>query len=236
MKKKILVLTFVLMLSVLIVGCGKEEKEENKPNMVGGWEIVLTEKEVGLEENELNIFNDAKSNYNSLELDPVAILGTQVVAGTNYMYLAKGYQKGEEDNATYKVVIVYKDLEGKSTITRVNDFDFTKYVNENIESSNEQLLGGWYTEAPGKLYMLDDEEVQESWDKATETITGMVYNPIAVVGKQLVSGTNYAVLCYGRASTNGNTDGVYLLTLYKDLKGTQEIVSHAYIDLADFNK
>lgn len=235
MKRKIF-FAFIILMCILVVGCGKqEEKEDEKRNMLSEWEIVLTDDIIGLDEEEINMFNDACSNYTSLEFDPVALLGTQVVSGTNYMFLAKGYQKGEEEKSTYKIVIIYKNLEGKATITRVNDFDYTKYVNENIDNNNGQLSGRWYTNAPGKVYMLD-EEVQEIFDKAMETITGMMYNPIAVVGKQSASGTNYAILCYGRASTNGTIDGVYLLTLYKDLKGTQEIVSHAYINLADFNK
>ena len=233
MKNKVLIVTIVIAVCLIVTSCGKEKKEEKIK--VGGWETVLTKEEVGLDESLLQTFNNAKENYTSLILDPVALLGKQVVAGTNYMFLAKGYQKGEEDKATYKIVIIYKNLEGMSTITRVKDFDFTKYTNENIENNTEKLVGGWFVESSGKLNVLDGK-VGEIWEKATETLTGMSYNPIAVVGKQLVSGTNYAVLCYGRGSYDETTEGIYLVTLYEDLKGTSEIVSNAYINLAEFNK
>lgn len=239
MKKKLLIFTFVLAVALFVTGCGKEKEKENSEKgakMVGGWETVLTNKQVGLDEETLKLFNSAKEGYVGLNLEPVAILGKQVVAGTNYMFLAKGTPVVQNPETSYKVVIVYKDLQGKAEITKVSDFDFTKYTNENIDNNNQQLSGGWNTEAPGKLNMLDDEDVQYAFDKATETLTGMTYNPIAIVGKQIVSGTNYAVLCYGRASTNGTVEGIYLLTLYKDLNNNQEITSNAYIDLAEFNK
>jgi len=231
MKKKILILFFVVVFGLVITGCGSnKEKEDDK--MTGGWEIVLSDNQIEMDEELLKIFNDAKENYTSMILDPVALLGEQVVAGTNYMFLAKGYQSGEE--ATYKIVVIYNDLENKSTITSVSDFDYTKYVNENIESNFENLAGGWYVNAPGKLNVLDSE-VQDIFDNATSTLTGMMYNPIAVLGKQIVSGTNYAIICYGRASYEGMSDAIYLITLYEDLNGNDEIVSHAYIDISEYN-
>lgn len=244
MKKKLFILTLAVVLCLTITACGKE-KEEEKENeevetgenihMVGGWETVLTDKQVGLEEAEIKIFNDAKEKYTGLKIEPVALLGKQLVAGTNYMFLAKGTPIVQNPTTSYKIVVVYNDLQGKSSITSVLDFDFSKYTNKNVDYNSNDVVGGWTVEAPGKLNVLDDEEVSSAWEKVTKTLTGMSYNPIAVVGKQLVSGTNYAVLCYGKASTNGNTEGVYLLTLYKDLEGKEEIVSHAYINLADFN-
>ena len=241
MKKKLLIFTFVLAFALIITGCGKEkEKEEDnteKENkVVGGWEIVLTDKQVGLEEAELKLFEDAKKEYVGLNLEPVAILATQVVAGTNYMFLAKGSPVVPDPETSYKIVIVYKDLQGKAEITKVSDFDFTKYTNKNSDNPNEQLVGGWTVSAPGKINMLDNEEIQKAWDKATETLTGMSYNPIAIVGKQLVAGTNYAIICYAKGSYEGAKEAIYLVTLYKDLNGNQEITYQTYIDLAEFNK
>ena len=237
MKKNLLIFSFVITIALFITGCGKGEKEkEEKENKVGVWKTVLTDKQVGLDEETLKLFESAKEKYVGPKLEPVAVLGKQVVAGTNYMFLAKGTPVAENSETSYKVVIIYKDLQGKIEITKVSDFDFTKYTNKNIESDYQQLAGGWYTEAPGKLNMLEDEDVQAAFDKAIEALTGMTFNPIAVVGKQVVSGTNYAILCYGKASTNGTVEGIYLLTLYKDLNGNQEIKYNAYIDLADFNK
>lgn len=232
----------ILILGVfLLTGC-EEKKEENNTKepltvggKVGGWETMFANKQVNMDEETLKIFENAKKDYTSLELDAVALLGQQVVAGTNRMFLAKGYQKGEESKATYRIVIVYTDLQNKSTITKVEDFDYSKYTHVNIERNAEVLLGGWSTDLPTKGAELEPE-VQAVFDGATSTLTGMTYYPITTLGKQIVAGTNYAVICYGGASYQNAIGSIYVLTIYKDLTGNQEIVSQAYVNLADFNK
>ena len=80
-----------------------------------------------------------------------------------------------------------------------------------------------------------DQSIQSAFDKATETLIEISLNPIAVLGKQIVSGTNYAILCYGRI-TESSLYSIYLITLYEDLNGKAEIVSQAYVNLSDYNK
>ena len=224
--KKIVLFTILVAACLTLVACGGKEDDEEE--IVGGWETVFADKEMYMSAETLKIFEDAKKDYTDLELKPVALLGTQVVAGTNYMYLAKGYVEGKED-------IVYKDLSGKPAITKVTDFDYTKYVNENVESDSDVLAGGWYVDFPKETELLD-KETQEVFDNATSTLTGMVYYPIAVLGSQVVAGTNYAILCYGSASYEDMPGAIYLITIYSDLNNKQEITSHAYVDLANYNK
>ena len=64
----------------------------------------------------------------------------------------------------------------------------------------------------------------------------MSFKPLVLMGTQVVAGTNYAVLCYGSATVPDAKEGIYLLTLYEDLEGNGELISTAYIDLANFNK
>jgi hypothetical protein len=237
--KKIFVGTLVL-LCLLTVACKKKgESEVDKtpePAIVGGWETVLANQANDIDEETVNLFNNAKAKYTGLNLDLVALLGKQVVAGTNYMFLVKAYKPGEDDKVSYKIVIVYHDLEGNDTISKVNDFDYTKYTNVNIDANNEQLSGGWNVESSGRPYTLFEDGEDNFYTKATETLTGMNFKPLALIGKQLVAGTNYAVLCYGAATVPDAKEAIYLLTIYEDLNGSSKISSIAYIDLAEFNK
>lgn len=205
------------MVLMLVVGCGNKVKD---------WFIDMTGNKQDLEDNVKEIFDNAKSDYSG-ELDYVALLAKQVVAGTNYMFLCKS-----EDN--YKVVIVYNNLENVSQITHVSDFDPTKYVNEEYELDNEKLVGGWYVEIPDKPMSLS-KDIQEYFDKATETMTGATYYPIAVVTHQDKSGTNYGILCYGEGSYKGSEAGIFMVTLYVDETDKPEIVSIAAVDLKEFN-
>ena len=222
MKKKILIYILVSLTCLLLVGCKKEEKKAND------WILNLNEKDGTVSEEDERIFNDAIGNYSDKELKPVALLGEQVVAGMNYMYLCKN------DNS-FKVAIVYKNLDGKSQITQVSDFNVNKYVNKNIELKNENLSGGWNTIIPGKPIFLD-EKMQTIFDNVVKKIVGVSYYPITVLAHQEKSGTNYAVLCYGRISNQNDTQGVYVLTINVDEHNIQEIVSIANINLADYNK
>ena len=220
MKRRIALSILIISICLLTVGCGKKQQT----NLDGGWENTNKVKAV-LTDDAKEVFN--KISNNDSKLEAIALLGKQVVAGTNYMYLCK-------DKEGYKVVVVYKDLEGKVKITSTTEFDITKYTNTNIDYVQQPESGGWYTEmiTDNKL----DTTTQKIFDKATETLAGSTYYPIAVLGKQIVAGTNYAVLAYGEMSVAGENTGVYLLTLNEDLKGKAEIVSIAYINLADYNK
>lgn len=231
MKRVILCLAVISCL--LMVGC--KSKDDGEEKLAGGWNTIISNQVNDIDEETINIFNNAKSKYKELNLDLVALFGRQVVAGTNYMFLAKGYESGNSQ-ATYKVVIVYHDLQGNDSIAKVSDFDYTKYTNRNIDGLNEQLSGGWNVESTGRPYSLFEDGENNIFEKATSTLTGMSFKPLVLVGKQIVSGTNYAVICYGAATVPDAKEGIYLLTLYEDLNGNGELVSIAYIDLADFNK
>lgn len=240
MKKKYFI---GLLVGVLfLTGCSlfgnkKEEKGEKTPmeNITGGWETIIADKKAGMTNEEVEIFEAAKKNYLDLELEAIAVLGKQVVAGTNYMYLAKGYEKGNEANATYNIVVIYHDLENKSTVKSVSAFDYTKYTNVDKSYNGEQVSGGWSTTLPQKYKILDDK-VQTIFTDATNKQVGITYLPIALVGTQLVSGTNYAILCYGTYSDQNATTAIYLVTIYSDLENNNEIISSANIDLAQYNK
>ena len=230
MKKKLLL--GLLSLALLTMsGCGK--KEEKKEPLSGGWEII-TESESYLPIDAAQLFYKTTAEENEQVL-PIALLGKQVVSGINYMFLV---QKENE----YYVYIIYENLENKTSITSKSKFDLTKYTNENKSVDSKELVGGFKVEVPDEDIpsMKLDEKTQEIFEKASEKLTGTTYYPIAVLAKQIVSGTNYAVLAYGVPSTkelvNNSNTGVYILTLYEDLNGNCEIVSSSWIDLSEYNK
>ena len=227
MRKDFLIILFVMVICLSLVGCKKKENEKGGEK-VNSWVLNLKERENTIEEENLKIFNAATQNYTNMKLTPVAILGEQVVAGTNYMFLAS-------TDSGFKMVVVYHDLEDKSTITQVNDFDVLKYVNENIELKRENLVGGWNAYIPAKPIMLD-EKTQNIFDKATEKLVGVTYLPITILAEQNKSGTNYAFLCYGRLSDQNQTSGIYVLTVYVDEHNTTETISIANIKLSDYSK
>lgn len=226
--KKILL---VLLVCLCVVGCGKKtEKKEVKPT-TDSWNIP-TEFETYLPLDEADLFYKATMNESEFPF-PVALLGKQVVSGTNYMFLV---QKDSE----YYVYVIYQNLEKNLSITSKKKFDLTKYTNENKKMDTKTLAGGWEVELikDDIPSMRLDDKTQKIFEEASSKITDKKFYPLTVLATQQVSGTNYAVIAYGtdKVENSNSTNGVYILTLYKDLKGTSEIVSISNIDLSDYNK
>lgn len=223
--KKILL---VLVLSLCIVGCGK--KKEVKPK-VGGWKIP-SQFETYLPLDASELFYQATLNE-SEQAFPVALLGKQVVSGTNYMFLV-------QSNNEYYVYVIYQNLENKLSITSKKKFDLEKYTNVDKKMDNKDIVGGWSVEIKKEDIpsMILEEKTQKIFEEAADKITDKKFYPLTVLATQQVSGTNYAVIAYGtdKVENSNSTNGVYILTLYKDLKGTSEIVSISNIDLSDYNK
>ena len=225
MKKVFIVLMVIVCL--VMTGCGKEKEKGQEP-MVGGWKTVFTDRVNDILTDDMNVFNNAVKTYDKESLEVYAVLGKQVVSGTNYMFLAKSDNK-------YKIVIIYSDLEGVSKVSKVVDFDYTKYTSKSLDGSASELAGVWYTTKLYDTYVLENEKIQNAFVGATSELDGMNYQPLAVVGEQLVSGTNYAILCYGNAVVPDAKTGIYLLTIYSSLDGKNELTSSYYLDLASFN-
>lgn len=249
MKKTRIALFIVIALCLVLTGCGKTEKKESKKEkkadpvpavepkpIVGGWNALPTEVQVGMDEQTINMFNTAIDTFTDAEVKAVALLGTQLVNGTNYMFLAEEYPENENFDPTYKIVIIHASTDGKAIVTSSADFDFENYTNIEIADASEPIVGGWTVAAPGKLGMISQEHIQEIFDEGSKKITDVTFNPIDVIATQVVSGTNYAILCYGKTASETPKEGIYLVTLYEDLDGNSEITTVAHIDLASLNE
>ena len=233
MKKKILVFIIVISLCIFITGCGnKEQKEES--TIVGGWEIDTTQKTNDISDDAKKIFDKAKEKYTGMELEAVALLGTQVVSGTNYMFLCKGSPTTETPTTTWQIVVVYNDLKDNASISQVNEFDILDYAGKNIEINTESLMGGWTVNKEMQENALE-EKTQEIFNRAVNDNSDFTYTPIALMGKQVVAGTNYAILSLGKSKSDEDSYSINMLTIYDDLESNSSIIYSAYVNLADYN-
>ncbi len=223
--KKIFFVALLIALLIVVTGCQNPFKPNNN-KVTGGLELTNNNVFVA-PENLIEDYNKAMDDYTGRSTDPIALLGTQVVAGTNYMFLCT-------EDKEYKVVVVYNDLENNSSITKATTFDFKQYVDKNNDIDVEELVGGWTIEVPAKPIELS-ENVQAIFDKANENMVGATYYPISQVAHQNKDGKNYAILCFGRLSDQNSTTGVFLLTIKEDENGADTIVSISHVDLKKYN-
>lgn len=219
--KKILFSFVMLFFFVFLTGCSKENNWVNNKE---------SSKVVFIDEVKLS-FEEAINNYSNKNLKPVALLGKQIVSGTNYMFLSKS----EENNKVkYSVVTVYKDLENNSTVKNFFDFDVSKYTNEDISLDQETMLGSWKVEIPSKPIMLD-EKVQSYFNDATSKIVGVTYYPIHLLAKKENDGFNYAIICYGKMSDLNSTVGLFVLNIHVDNNDKSEIKNISAVNLNEYN-
>ena len=88
--------------------------------MLGGWTVcedaaVTDEAKAALEK--------ALENFVGSNIEPVALLGTQVVAGTNYCLLCKLTNVVPDAVPYYAIVFVYQGVDGTAEILSISPID-----------------------------------------------------------------------------------------------------------------
>ena len=97
---------------------------------VGAWEITLPGgKPIMMPYEDAQVaFDTASQKYVGVDLKPLSLLGTQVVAGKNYKYLCYGETVTETPVSALYIVDVYQDLEGNAEITNCAVLDLLSYI------------------------------------------------------------------------------------------------------------
>lgn len=244
MKKGLLSILLAVLVVFFVTACGTSEQsaedEQSKENestetVTGGWELYNNEANV-LPEDVQTAFDKATETFTGSELKPVAYIASQVVAGTNYMILCEATTTTETPVTSYQMVIVYADLEGNTEIKEIKEFDLTAYTEgDSSEISAEQFTGGW--EVAGDISSsVIPQEAKDAFDQATEKLDGNELEPMALLGTQVVAGTNYAFLCHSTLQTEETINGIQVVTVYEDLDGNAEITNICTVDPADYNE
>ena len=79
------------------------------------------------------------------------------------------------------------------------------------------------TEYPGKL----NDDDQAAFDAAAEELAGVSYTPLALMGTQVVAGTNLAFLCCAESATAETESALCVVIVYADLEGNYTLTSIA---------
>ena len=105
-----------------------QSTEETDQNLLGGWQITDSGRPgtLGSEEAQSS-FDKAMADVVGVIYNPIQLLASQVVNGTNYIALARGRVTGADDVALY-VVSWYADLQGNSTVNEIKKLDLNYYV------------------------------------------------------------------------------------------------------------
>ena len=165
------------------------------------------------------VFDKATEALTGASYEPVAYLGSQVVAGTNHLFLCKVTRITEDAFSTYSLVTVYEDLNGGASIAYTQDFSAPA---TSEDGTAEAPIVGAY-EQPETPVVTD--EAKAALEKACMALDGATYEAKALLGTQVVSGTNYQMLCkVTPVVADANAQASYaIVTVYQDLEGNAEI-------------
>lgn len=112
--------------SVADFNTGEIASESIETGVPGGW-FVTDIPACELPEEAGEALNKAKENFEGSEIEPLAYLGSQVVAGLNFAYVARLTTVTDDPVSTLNVVIVYRDLSGGATVTTIEPLNIADY-------------------------------------------------------------------------------------------------------------
>ena len=218
-------LACVAVLIVLFTGRSTEAATEmdKKAPVLGGWTLVTDNTPSMMKDQDKerieSVLKDEGGKFEVLDL-----VATQVVSGANYMYLVYGTDAGCTV-PDYYFVTVYEDTQGNDTLLGITAIDVTNI--QTSEPLGSGATGAWAVRGTGKAGMLPDQDAQASFDAINKG--DVMYNPVALLATQVVSGTNYKALC------KGNDQNLYVVTWYKNLQGASSLTSAECVDIGAYS-
>ncbi len=165
-------------------------------------------------------FEKATEKLMGVNYTAIGILGTQVVAGMNYAILCRSTVVSPDAQPEMKIMYIYADLQGNAEVT-----GFQTII-------GEQLMGG-FTANAGKLALSKNPDVKKVYKKAMEGLAGADYIPAALLGSQVVAGTNYMILCRSQVVYPGAPYQWSLVKVNKDLEGKASLVDIETLELGN---
>lgn len=235
-KRTIVTLWGVLCLVAGLMGCGSNAQTSSSTSdepaaqveessvIVGGWEIN-TEAGTSVSGAYQTVFDNAMAELDGVDYEPVAVIGQQVVAGMNYAYLCKATPVVADPTTSWTIVVIYEDLGGKASFMSARDL-----VVGDVQTTSAQAgeaVGAWegIENAVGLPLPADaDAAFQEAAGARADA--DPVLMPVALLGSQVVAGSNYQVLCLGSDGSDAAAPAVpYVAVVYRNASGSSEITS-----------
>ncbi len=188
--------------------------------LTGGWKATDSPR---MSDEAAAAFGKAMEGLVGVSYEPLACLATQLVSGTNYAILCRAQAVYPDAGQYFAMVYVYENLQGNAEILNIAGLRPDGEADENAGSA-EQLMGGWTAAQEQDAGLM-------AFEKASEALLGVNYTPVYVLGTQVVSGTNYCVLCRAETVAPGAEAYYTLATVYEDLSGNAEITGFRDLDI-----
>ena len=207
----------------------KEQAENNSDApLVGAYNTNLVSFSLKDNPDAMNAFEAAFPNgYNYTHYEPIALLGTQVVSGTNYLYLCKSTWTDYQENVSFVLLQIYQDLSGKSEV-------MGSAILFPTEESREE--GEDYIDNTGSYLPENIPAIQNAFKEAVPNDENASYIPLAYIGKHTQEGKpEEDVIFTAKKSKGKDVKANYeLLYIGKDKDGKAKLVKTEDVQFPDF--
>ena len=212
-------------------GATKEnEQAENNSDapLVGAYNTNLVSFSIKDNPDAMNAFEAAFPNgYNYTHYEPIALLGTQVVSGTNYLYLCKSTWTDYQENVSFVLLQIYQDLSGKSQVVG-------SAILFPTEESREE--GEDYIDNTGSFLPENIPAIQNAFEEAVPDDENVSYIPLAYIGKHSQEGKSEEDVIFTAKKSKGKDAKTSYVLLYiaKDKNGKAKLVKTEDVEFPDF--
>ena len=203
-------------------GATAEAKEQAKNNtdapLVEAYNTNLVSFSMKDNPDAMNAFEAAFPNgYNYTHYEPIALLGTQVVSGTNYLYLCKSTWTDYQENVSFVLLQIYQDLSGKSEVMG----SAILFPTEESEEDGED-----YSYNTGSYLPENIPAIQNAFKEAVPDNESAYYIPLAYIGNHTQEGKPEEDVIFTAKDPRGTDTKISYELLYigKDKDGKAKLV------------
>ena len=207
----------------------KEQAENNSDApLVGAYNTNLVSFSLKDNPDAMNAFEAAFPNgYNYTHYEPIALLGTQVVSGTNYLYLCKSTWTDYQENVSFVLLQIYQDLFGKSEVMG----SAILFPTEESEEEGED-----YSYNTGSYLPENIPAIQNAFEEAVPDNESAYYIPLAYIGKHTQEGKPEEDVIFAAKDPRGTDAKISYELFYiaKDTDGKAKLVKTEDVVFPDF--
>ena len=206
----------------------KKKAENNFDSLVGAYNTNLVSFSLKDNPDAMNAFEAAFPNgYNYTHYEPIALLGTQVVSGTNYLYLCKSTWTDYQENVSFVLLQIYQDLSGKSQVVG-------SAILFPTEESREE--GEDYIDNTGSYLPENIPAIQNAFKEAVPDDENAYYIPLAYIGKHTQDGKPEEDVIFTAKDPRGTDAKISYELFYitKDKDGKAKLVKTEDVVFPDF--
>ena len=206
----------------------KEKAQNNSDALVGAYNTNLVSFSLKDNPDAMNAFEATFPNgYNYTHYEPIALLGTQVVSGKNYLYLCKSTWTDYQENVSFVLLQIYQDLSGKSEV-------MGSAILFPTEESREE--GEDYIDNTGSYLPENIPAIQNAFNEAVKDNENVSYIPLAYIGKHSQEGKPEEDVIFTAKKSKGKDakTNYELLYIGKDKDGKAKLIKSEDVEFPDF--